>query len=225
MQEYRYEAVSINRFVDQAVRYVSAGYFFYVRCIIPEGKDPSAVDAKVMSRYGIGGKKWRRERRNLKGSAGLHYLRYGRVLVVMATKGRHDTFYADHGRNIQDIRRAALKVFGYSIRYGFSQERKRWKVSVRLDEETYRKLKAHLETVAAWDSYRSKERMEREFFRLPYQPFGPVYVQLLAIAKLVNRTRRRRGFLPIDYGCIRNKKQLGKVFVDAAAEHGETHAA
>jgi hypothetical protein len=213
-RDYPCEAASADGFVAQIVRYVTSGYFFYKQCRIPTHKDPRTVDHKLMGRYGIGGKKWRRERRNLRDSAGVHYLRYGPVFVIMLTKGRHDMFYADHGSDIQDIRRTALKVFGYSIRYGFSQEQRRHKVSVRLDADTYRQVKAHLLTVATWDSFRARDRMEREFERLPYQIYGPIFDQLLAIAKQVNRSRRRRGFEQVDYGCIPTKVRLKSVFVD-----------
>ena len=212
--DYRYEATSVDGFVAQVVRYVASGYYFYVRCLIPEHKDPQVVDAKLLARYQVCQPRWRRERRRLKQNAGVHYLRHNRLFVLMLTKGRHEAFYADHGQKVIDIRRIALKAFGYSIRYAFSRESKRWKVSVRLDEPTYRTLRAHMLTMAAWESHRCPYRMEREFSRLPYQPYSPVYRQLVSIAKAVNRPRKRRGFAPIDYGCIPNKKRLTKVFVE-----------
>ena len=212
--DYRYEATSVDGLVAQVVRYVASGYYFYVRCLIPEHKAPKVVDAKLLARYRICQPRWRRERRRLKQNAGVHYLRHNRLFVLMLTKGRHEPFYADHGQKVIDIRRVALKAFGYSIRYAFSRESKRWKVSVRLDEATYRTLRAHMLTMAAWESHRCPHRMEREFSRLPYQPYSPVYRQLLSIAKAVNRARKRRGFTPIDYACIPNKKRLTKVFAE-----------
>lgn len=217
--EYHYEATSVDGFVEQVIRYVASGYYFYVRCLIPEHKDPRAVDAKLLARYRVCQPSWRRERRRLKENAGTHYLRYERLLVVFLTKGRHDVFYADHGTNVVDIRRVALKVFGYSIRYAFSRESKRWRVFVRLDEPTYRTLRAHMITMAAWDSHLCPRRMEREFSRLPYQPYSPVYRQLLSIAKGVNRVRKRRGFSPIDHGCVRTKKRLTTVFCSEPGVH------
>lgn len=209
---YRYEATSVDGFVAQVVRYAAAGYYFYVRCLIPEHKDPRAVDAKLLARYRVCQPRWRRERRRLKYNAAAHYLRYDRLLVIMLTRGRHEPFYADHGQNVLDIRRVALKAFGYSIRYALSRESKRWNVSVRLDESTYRTLRAHMLTMAAWESHRCPQRMEREFSRLSYQAYSPVYRQLLSIAKAVNRVRRRRGFAPMDFSCIPTKKRLTKVF-------------
>jgi len=56
--------------------------------------------------------------------------------------------------------------------------------------------------------------LEREFFRLPYQPFEPVFKQLLSILKAVNRQRRKRGFAMLPVTCLRNKLRLGQVFLE-----------
>jgi hypothetical protein len=140
------------------------------------------------------------------------------VLVIILSKGRHEAFYDDHGSCVRDIRRTALKVFGYSVRFSFCEAEKRDKVSIRLDAGTYRTVKAHMLTIAVWDSYRDKARMEREFSRLPYQVFDPVHAQLISIARQVNRARRRRGFEQIDLGCIRTRRRLGTVFVERVDE-------
>ena len=216
--EYRYQARDVAGFISQIVRYIRhGGHYFYVRCVVPEGKDPLVVAEKLIARYDVRRKRWQRKRRNLKHTASIHFLAYDRVFVFMLSKGRHARFYDDHGGNVADIRRHALKVFGYSIRFALSEVEKRWKVSVRLDAETYRKVKAHMLTVAAWDSYRDTKRMEREFSRLPYEPYGPVYEQLLSILRQVNRVRRRRGFAPIEAGCIRKYRRLSKVYVESGS--------
>lgn len=218
-EQYDYETKNIDGFLDQLVRYIRrGGHYFYIRCVVPEGKDPRAVAEKLLTRYGIRRKRWQRKRRYLKDAASIHLLLYGQVLVIMLSKGRHEAFYADHGNSVHDIRRTALKVFGYSVRFSFSEAEKRDKVSIRLDAETYRKVKAHMLTIAVWDSYRDKARLEREFWRLPYQVFDPVHAQLISIGREVSRERRRRGFEQIDLGCIRNRRRLGSVFVERAEE-------
>lgn len=218
-KRYRYETASVAGFVSQVVRYVSAGYYFYVRIRIPDRKCPVAVDRKLLELYDIAQPAWRRERRNLKKSAGIHYLRHGRLAVIMLTKGRHERFYADHGRSVLDIRRTALKVFGYSIRYSYSAAEKRMKVFVRLDDERYRELRSHLLTIATWESYREPERMARELARLPVQVYEPVFGQLLTILRQLNRSRRRRGFRTVPVGSLPCKVQLRKVFVENGEEH------
>ncbi len=89
---------------------------------------------------------------------------------------------------------------------------------VRLDKEPYRSVRTHLLTICSWSSYRDVERMEREFARLPFLMYGPVYWQLLLIARAVNAKRRRAGFLPIDYECIPKKLRVTKVYVEAGRD-------
>ena len=180
-QQYRYEAKDIDGFLSQVVRYVACGgHYFYIRVRVPEGKDRKAIAEKLLDRYDIRKKRWQRKRRHLKETASIHLLQYQELIVIMLTKGEHKTFYADHHSQVRDIRRTALKVFGYSIRYTFSEIEKRHKVFIRLDAQTYRKVEAHMLTIGVWNSYRDKTRLEREFSRLPYQPYAPVYAQLVA---------------------------------------------
>jgi len=215
--DYPCEAKSIDAFLAQVVRYVSSGHYFYIRCLIPEHKVPRAVDEKILSLYDIRRSRWQRKRRQLKASAGIHYLRYDRLFVVMLTKGRHDVFYRDHGSCALDIRRTALKVFGYSVRWGFSEAQQRHRVSVRLDKATYTRLKTHMLTICRWPAYRDREAMEREFRGLPYQLYGPVREQLYTVARAVNRARRRAGISEIDYDCLGNKMRVTRVFCQGAA--------
>lgn len=77
-----------------------------------------------------------------------------------------------------------------------------------------RKVMAHMLCICVWNTYRDKTTLEREFHRLPYQPYEPVYAQLCIILRRVNRARRRRGFEAIDQACIRKKRRLGTVFVE-----------
>ena len=214
-RQYRYLARSRTAFIAQVVRYISKGYFFYVVCQIPERKNPVDIDAKLLERYSVKQPRWRREKRNLKDSAAVHYLRFGQMFVLMLTKGRHDAFYEDHAASVRDIRRRnALVVFDYSIRYTFSEFEKRYRTFVRLDQKTYAKLKADLIARAGWSCYRERERMEREFFLLPYESYGPVIEQLQTIRTAVNRVRRTRGFDYVRPEAIRRKLNLMKVFVE-----------
>jgi hypothetical protein len=76
---YRYEAKSIDGFVQQlAVSYVANGYFFFVTGVIPEGKNQRHVDEKLIAKYGIDVSKFTRARRKAHGQANVQYLRFGR---------------------------------------------------------------------------------------------------------------------------------------------------
>ena len=72
--DYPSEATNVDGFIAQVVRYVASGYYFYVRCLIPENKESWAIDAKLLARYQVCQPRWRRERRRLKQNAGVHYL-------------------------------------------------------------------------------------------------------------------------------------------------------
>ena len=113
---YPFVATSIEGFVQQiAVSYVRHGYFFYVTGWIPEGKDPVLVDRKLVERYGVHMSKWARARRKRAGQANMAYIRFGNLFVMLATHGAHDFFKEE--ANVRDVRRAPMKIEGYSIGY------------------------------------------------------------------------------------------------------------
>ena len=209
---YKYQARNIDAFVSQVVRLAASGYQFAIRVRIPDKKDPQTVVEKVLDLYSIKQPRWRRERRRLKRSAGVHLIWYDRLFVIMLTKGRHDELYTDHGTNMLNLKRSSLHAFGYSIKV----DGRTGRVNVRLDNATYRRLKAHMLAVCTWASYRDKERMEREFVRLRFQVYEPVHDQLIAIGRAVNRARKRRGrgFPLIDLACIPRWVRPTKVFVE-----------
>jgi len=211
---YQCEAISVDAFLSQLVRYVASGHYFYLTAKIPEGKDPRRVDEKLIARYGIDRPRWKRQRRNLKDNAGIHYLRHDRFFVILLTKGRHERFYTDHGPPVRDIRRTALKYHGYSVRYTYSEEARKHRVFVRLDKETYRNLKAHFLTLATQARYHASSSLEAEFARLPYQAFAPVVNQLGSILRSVNRHRRRSGLRPLSEQCLPKRRRLTRVFME-----------
>jgi hypothetical protein len=72
---YRCEAVSAEAFVQQlACNLVNHGYWFYTVGHVPPGKDPRAVDRKLIEGYGLEISKWQRARLKAKGHAKLSYL-------------------------------------------------------------------------------------------------------------------------------------------------------
>jgi hypothetical protein len=182
--KYRAEATSLPGFVQQiAVSYVANEYFFYVTGSVPERKDPTLVDRKLVARYGIDVSKWTRSRRRKTGEAGVQYIRFRRLFVVMATHGQH-RFFEDEGEQVRDLRRVPLKVEGYSISY------REGRVQVRIEREEYGQLKDHFVKIAL---RRSAEALADEFESLPYVPYAPVRGQLLCIWRAVNRVRKVAG--------------------------------
>src|ERR1039457_4302668 len=117
---YQFVATSVAGFVQQlAVNYVARGYYFYVTGTIPEGKDPAKTDRKIIEQYGIDISKWARVRRRKEGKANIHYLRYERFYVIIATHGEHPFFAAERNQ-ICDIRRQPLRFKNYAIGVGSS---------------------------------------------------------------------------------------------------------
>ena len=99
--QYRCEATSVAGFVQQiAVAYVGHGYWFYVTGQVPAGKDPEAIDRKILDRYGIELSRQQRARRKQQGLANLHYVRFERFFVILATHGQHPFFAAEAAKPI-----------------------------------------------------------------------------------------------------------------------------
>ena len=119
--QYRYEAVSVEGFVEQLVRYISGGHYFYATGRIPDKKAPQYVDEKLLGRYQVAMPRWQRARRKQAGMASVHYLRYDRFFVLLATHGQHRFFEEHDSGQIQDCRRVGIKFGGYCVRHGYSE--------------------------------------------------------------------------------------------------------
>jgi len=197
---YRCVAQSVEGFVQQlAVAYISRGYWFYVTGRVPESKDPSSIDRKLIERYGIAASKWQRARRKRAGVANLQYLRHGRFFVLIATHGNHRFFQAEPFR---DIREDPLRFHGYSIGCGKGADG-RWHASVRIHAEEYKGLKAFFLDVA---TRRSVEELAREFRIVRFAPFARVRRQMLNILRAVNRQRKLAGFDVVPTPALRMRR-------------------
>ena len=202
-REYRCEAVSVTAFVQRlAVDLIQHGHLFYVTGHVPDGKDPAAVDRKLMERYGLNISKWARARRKAEGVASVQYVRCGRFFVLIATKGRHEFFEAEP--NIADVRRRPIRFAGYSISYRRGVDR-RFHVSVRIAPDEYLKLKSYLVGLGA---HRSVENLAAVFQRLPFEPYAPIRRQLLNILRAVNRVRCAAGFEHVPLSALRLRRRI-----------------
>jgi hypothetical protein len=219
--EYRCEATSPTGFVQQLVScYLPHGYWFYVSACIPEHKDPRNVDLKLLAKYGIGVSRQTRARRKLAGAANVHYLRYERFFVMLATHGRHP-FYDDEAQNIRDARRAPIKFAGYSISVKKGGYRRKdtpsspavrddkWRVRVQIGREPYRDFRAYFQEVAR---RRTVEQLGRELYNLPYEPYAPVRQQLLNVLRLVNETRKAAGLEAVSPKVLRYRRNIVRPF-------------
>jgi hypothetical protein len=203
---YRCVCDSVEGFVQQlAVGYVARGFYFYTTGNIKPSKDPAAVDAKLIDRYGIDVSKWQRARRKRAGIANLQYVRHDRFFVLLATHGDHP-FFADEP--FRDIREAPIKFHGYSIGCGKGYDG-RWHASVRIHAAEYRSLKAYFLDLAV---HRSAECLAGEFQRVPFAPFARVRRQMLNIFRAVNDRRKTAGFEPVVARALRLRRSPVRPF-------------
>ena len=219
--QYRCAATSVVGFVQQLVScYLPHGYWFYVSGVIPPGKDPESVDEKLIAKYGIGMSRTSRARRKAVGIANVHYLRYERRFLLLATHGFHP-FYDDEARSIRDARRVPIKFEGYSIsvaKGGFKRKQNghdapvrddRWRVRVQIERELYKGLKAYLLDIAP---HRSAASLAAEFRDLPFEPYAPVRQQLLNLLRYTNRRRQAAGLQPLGSAVLRFRRRIVRPF-------------
>lgn len=232
--EYRCIATSVAGFVQQLVScYLPHGYWFYVSGIVPINKDPRTVDLKLLERYGIGISRQSRARRKAVGIANVHYLRYQRRFLLLATHGHHP-FFDDEAQNIRDARHVPIKFAGYSISVapgGFKAKSStngalvrdtKWRVRVQIEKEWYSGLKAYLMDVAL---HRSVGGLAAELHNLPFEPYAPVRRQLLNLIRHVNERRKPAGLEPIGFDVLRYWRRIVKPFDRASSADDEIPAA
>jgi hypothetical protein len=205
-------ATSVAGFVQQlAVSYIARGYYFYVQGRIPDPKDPTKTDAKLIAQYGLDISQWTRARRKLAGQASVQYLRHGRFFVLVATHGQHP-FFAAEGDKVCDFRRRPLHFQGYSIGCRRTRGGGTWHASVRIEREVFRELKERFKHLAC---HRSVEDLCCEFRAIPYEPYAPVRDQLRILLRAVNRWRRAADLEPVPIEALRQQRVPVRTFAEA----------
>lgn len=204
-REYRYEVVTVEGFVQQlAVSYLKNGYWFYVPGVVPAGKEPGAVDDKLIGRYGIDVSKWAKARASKRGEAKLQYLRYDRTFLILATHGESEWFVAEKD-SICDARERPIRFYGYSVGYRDGHPH------VRIATAQYRALTdAFLGGALALTA----DALATQFRSLPFEPYGPVRAQLRKLLVKVNRARRAAGLTRVPVECLRTKRRVVRPFGD-----------
>ena len=217
---YRWNATTLEGFVQQlAVAYIARGYFFYVTGFVPERISAAEHDGRLLAKFDIVQSKWSRYRRKLRtGAAGrqvasVQYLRYRDFWVLLATAGEH-RFFQEHQKQLakpwlverqyRDVREVPIVFGGYSVSW-------RGRVSVRMSPEAYRELKTHFLHLAAKET---KDSLEWEFRRAPFEPYGGVTRQMFAILRAVKRVRRTAGLPLVPRASIRVRRRVVKPFAD-----------
>lgn len=231
MREFDYLATSRRGFVQQIVSgWVRNGYYFYVQGVVPDGKNPEAIDEKLLSRYQIESSKGKRYARKKRGLANLAYLRHDRNWIMLATKGEHQWF-REEANNIKNCRRGEpIKAYGYSITYvrgGYVLNREKvvpagpperdakHRVRVQICRESLRDLKAELVGNAR---QRREEWFASRFWNLPFEPYAPVRQQLLELLRQVNAQRKAAGMSKLTPEIIRYRQERVKVFAEESCD-------
>lgn len=213
--KYRCEATSVSGFIQQlAVGYVGRGYFFYVVGQVPEGKDPQAIDEKLIRKYGVSVGKSARARRKALGLANVQYLRFKDRFVLLATSGQHEFFLQEAGQ-IRDAREVPIKMFGYAVSFRSGHPH------VRIEQRRYLELKAYLGDLAV---HRGRDWLEGQFRSLWFEPYAPVRSQLHCILRGVNRRRKLAQFDLLPSSCIRTRRRIVGPFENCVPLQGQTCA-
>lgn len=212
---YRCVATSAAGLVQQvAVSYLRHGYWYYVTGHIPENKDPGSVDRKLLTKYDINITERQRAYRKQQGLANMQYIRFEHWFILLITDGHHP-FKQEEKQQIRDCRRHPIKFEGYSISYRRSGltptggGEPKWHSCVRIDNKTYRELRAYFLHYA---TRRSSEWLAQEFANLPFTRFAPIRRQLLTLVRVVNKARQSIGYEMIPDSALRLRRKIVRPF-------------
>ncbi len=186
--EYKYEVTSLVGYLQRvATHLLPKGYFFFVQGVVPEGKEPAALDAKLLEKYDVvkteGARRWRKSQ----GLGNVQYVRFDRWWMLLATHGDH-AIREGEGANLKDVRRTPLRIGDYTVYVKRGEYLKkyspdesaapdgRWRVRVLIAREPYQELCAYFLSIAC---HRRAEALAEELYSLPYVPYAPVRKQLV----------------------------------------------
>ena len=231
--KYRWEVQTREGMVQQlASNILPHGYWFYVTGVVPWHKNPVNVDQKLIWKYGAALSRQQRARRKAQGLANVHYLRWGRFWVLLATHGEHE-FFAAEAVAMRDIRKVPLRIDSYTLtlrRGAYRHERDaaghclpdgRLHVRVRIARDVYRELIAWYEQHAC---HKTVDEISRELWNLPFEPYAPIRRQFLNLLRIINKHRRTAGLPAVPPDCLRLRRRIVKVFGEANEERGGQEA-
>lgn len=219
--DYKYEVTSVTGFLQRvATHLLPKGYFFFVQGTLPDGKDPRALDRKLLAKYEVakseGARRWRKQQ----GLGNVQYVRYRNHWILLATHGHHPIREGE-GDNLKDVRRCPIRIGDYAVyvkRGNYLKKESsdetpkpdgKWRVRVVIARESYRELCASILAIAC---HRRGETLAEELFSLPYEPYAPVRKQLLKLLRLINAKRQAAGFSKISASSLRFQREIVRAF-------------
>lgn len=222
--EYKYEVTSLVGYLQRvATHLLPKGYYFFVQGTLPKGKDPSALDAKLIAKYDVGKTEGARRWRKSQGLGNVQYVRFERSWILLATHGDHPIREGE-GDNLKDARRRPIRIGDYAlyVKRGnylkkISQDEAaspdgKWRVRVLIAREPYRELCAYFLSIAC---HRRANTLAEALYALPYEPYAPVRKQLLKLLRLINSKRQAAGYSKIPPTCLRFKREIVRAFEPA----------
>jgi hypothetical protein len=102
---------------------------------------------KFFKRYDLSMSKATRSRRRAAGESVVHYTRFGRDFIVMATKG-DGPFFEHEAETFRDLRKYPIRFSGYWVGYCQSRVDGSWHPRVTIDPETFAGRKKYFESIA-----------------------------------------------------------------------------
>jgi hypothetical protein len=205
---YEFEVTSIEGLVQQLQIHFKNGYYFYVLGMIPEGKEPSGTDEKLIRGYRTDVSKWARSRRKRRGEFNVQYIRLGRLFVLLATPGTPPAesrdFFREETRAVKDARETPIKVGGYAVSAADGG-----RCTIGIEHQTYKAIKAEFVGLAP---HRSPEYLAAKLWDLPFEPYRRVRKQLFAILKAVNEARKRHRREPVPTSAVRWRRRVCRPF-------------
>lgn len=158
-------------------------YFRYVYFEVPERKDPTKVDQKIIEKYGVTSCRMRRARARQRGQASFQYIRLGHSCILLATDGAHPDF---DNEQPYDFRDGPLRFSGYTVGL------RNGEVSVEVETLVWRRTEKLFKRIAL----HKHEQLQARIAALPFYRFMGVEKQKSRLIKSLNQ-RRRKARLPL----------------------------
>jgi hypothetical protein len=86
-------------------------------------------------------------------------------------------------------------------------------MAVRIDQETYKRLKAYFTKLAL---RRPADVIAEELRALPFEPYAPIRRQLLNLLRGVNHLREQVGLEVLTSSCLRLRRSVHRPFSENA---------
>ena len=180
----RNEVKHLSLFLSKIALYARYGYRRYVVRQIPEGKDLSAVDLKILRAYEVTFSRWRRGERKKQGLANVMYLRFGNTFVLLATDGKHEAFDKLDSLHLNE---RPITFSGYSV--GIRNH----KPCISMPERRYKAVKKKTTEI----TLHNHSKVTRWLRSISPMKFRGVNNQRWKLFKQVNKKRKAAGLKPI----------------------------